>query len=764
MAGFGDCEDENNRPLCSVGTGSFSVQGFGLANNMMMAKVKEITFYIPAGDGWKGPYQVGIEILHKKVSMFYAYVQFTVAFKMQEEFKIGKIEFKISDLTVGIRFTYKRPPPGGPGLAMMFTGSFEFEATTVDVGIQFAVSPAPWNDFGMCFELKQLTLFEVINGFLKLFGAEPFPDEHLLDTLLGADSGISVKFEVCVAYSHVLFVDMDVECERGMEMMGELQLFTSSWELSAKAELPTAGGLATSGGEFGALKYKLLVRNPMQMVVGFIDLCINMFTGGKPGFVAKLIKKFIEMTFMVFSITKVECEVDTGKLTSASPHELLSFAIEMKLLGVRIGVSFPPDENSAVDAGALKKRGVLGLLALLSPSAIMAMFSFEVPSLADLGGSLMDEPLSANPSMECLDAYAPIITDAQGNEKPDDRRLRKMCLFTMESGGITMGFTAMFTSTYCHNASKPGMFMQMEVVLQNVQNKEGQTKVSLCTPTGKDKCDDDDKCSQDGHDQSNCAPKKVGDPVTATSTYDQTKWDPQAAGSGADQRETMVELDVTSLLKISVYDHMGWSEEDDGEECFWRKKNVLTLWKEYCMRLKGVAEFTTGLHRYAERMRRSSWNAEKYESWKQDLTSYLDLNLKLTIEFAEIETALEAARAGRRRGGTNKWSCQQTIDLAKLIDAGSTSSTPEGKRQERRKYVSEETGFPFDRCLHAHLPASIATSVVSAKKIHLMLHGDLSDKLIEWMNDQFPGFSDSMRCVSLRPHTSPRSRCASCRT
>lgn len=102
-----------------------------------------------------------------------ANVQFTVALDLGDNFKFTN--FKIEDVSFGVRFTYLRPPPGLPGPALMLTGSFVFEATTISVGLQMGCCRPDQilADAGMYFEVKKLTLFEVSDTLAFTGGQHP---------------------------------------------------------------------------------------------------------------------------------------------------------------------------------------------------------------------------------------------------------------------------------------------------------------------------------------------------------------------------------------------------------------------------------------------------------------------------------------------------------------------------------------------------------------------------------------------------------------
>lgn len=75
LPGFQSPDGTNGRPFASVGKGSFSIKGFRPLMQEKMAKVKDVTYYMPDGDDWKGPYKFGLEIIQARRGLFYAYVQ-----------------------------------------------------------------------------------------------------------------------------------------------------------------------------------------------------------------------------------------------------------------------------------------------------------------------------------------------------------------------------------------------------------------------------------------------------------------------------------------------------------------------------------------------------------------------------------------------------------------------------------------------------------------------------------------------------------------
>lgn len=154
----------------------------------------------------------------------------------------------------------------------------------------------------------------------------------------------------------------------------------------------------------------------MQIVAGFVQMIINKVTGGKPGALAKLIMKFIELSFKLFTIKKIDVEIDTN----ADEGLPLQFEIEMKLLGIEINIQMPP-ENEGLPLGSLSNNGILGLFMMLSPSALISMFNLELPTLKDLANGLMDDERTSNPSMECSKVDEP-------RPLPPPYRLLSACL------------------------------------------------------------------------------------------------------------------------------------------------------------------------------------------------------------------------------------------------------------------------------------------------------------------------------------------------
>ena len=84
--------------------------------------------------------------------------------------------------------------------------------------------------------------------------------------------GLSFKFDVCVAMSELTLPDLDVQCTKGFEFTGELSMWSSSWFMAGEAELLETEEAIAKGKAFGDIAYTAQIRNPMQMVAGFIEV------------------------------------------------------------------------------------------------------------------------------------------------------------------------------------------------------------------------------------------------------------------------------------------------------------------------------------------------------------------------------------------------------------------------------------------------------------------------------------------------------------
>ena len=288
--------------------------------------------------------------------LFYAYVQFVVQIGAGWTFA----NFALIDVTFGVRYTYKRPPPGLPGLAILATAGFKFEATIITVGLQLGCCRPDqvMADAGMYFELKKLTLFEVMNGFKKIFtGGKTISEDGVLYALFNP---VTIKIEVCVAMSEIKFVNLDAECSKGFEFSAELELWTTVWSLSAEAELPqnVFGGVTSGTFDTADITIGFECRRPNALVYGFIQQFIDKFTSGRPNMLVRLFTKFIKLWFKVFSIEKVAVEVTTDGLTEGTPIE---FDIQLKILGIFIQIKFPPEPGGSLDTSGISSRGVMGL-------------------------------------------------------------------------------------------------------------------------------------------------------------------------------------------------------------------------------------------------------------------------------------------------------------------------------------------------------------------------------------------------------------------
>ena len=233
---------------------------------------------------------------------------------------------------------------------------------------------------------------------------------------------------------------------------------------------------------------------------------------------------------------------------------------------------------------------------------------------------------------------------------------------------------------------------------------------------------------------------QIGEIETAISTYDQKLWDPQQSGHAQDKREKTVTLDVSDLVKVSVYDHMGWEADplDEAENPgFWCHTKVFRQdgYKiKRCMRLVGEAHFTTGMQRYSD-YRTSNGNAARYESWKEDLTSYVDLDLDLKLEFVQQR---------KEDKWKDHWVCTLTISLQDLVESYKYKFTQNGRYKNTLDYIKAQSNA-FYRCLEPKVARVTYNVIVRKIEMKLYANGDFGEKLIEWLNESFPGFSDSSR-------------------
>ena len=781
MPEIGDCESEYHRPFACVGKGSFMVKGFSPEETEMMAKVKGIVFYLPGSPmvedlnnpgtwypTWKGPFGTGLEVIHKRVGVLpttsYAYVQFVVAIPLPDKDKwVFGNDWVLTDVTFGVRYTYLVPTPGKltPGPAIIATAGLQMSKTTITVGIQLGCcrSDRILLDSGMYFEIKQISLFDIINGFASMFGWGEFGEDGLLHALF---SEVKAKFEVCMAYSEITFVDLDVQCRTGFEFSGELGLWGSTFVLEAKAAL--------EGKIVGAFEFVVSIRDPFLMIPSLIASVIETCTGGKPGLLGTIITTFLQVLFRAIQITRVEFKLDSGAADS-----LISFELEVMFLGIRTSIKWPSQDTGSVDHAAVGGGGFIGMLSKFSPVALMSIFNFELPdSLSDVLGEEMDNVITSNPSMECSDSY-PISMLRNGTEVRDPRRLRKKCLFKMAAGSVQLGLTTEITTTFCHEDA-PGAYFDVQVRAQRVQVDDGK-ELKLCTQVDPCEEDEDEEKERDAEE----AETEDGG-VGMMSSYDQKTWDPQASDAKTDRREQSATLEITDLVKVAVYDYMGWEDEpldDTQEQGFWVRKRIFKLGNYYhSMRLKGFAYFTTGLERHRHDLRDSPWNAHRYASWDRDLSAYLQMNLKMEIQFAEIrlgsvdieqeairlvneeglnhETAIERAVSMPPKY-TDVWKCPLTIDLSELLrhykEGEASENTQEtaytaggdilnGGDASVARYLDSKL-VPFNECLDGKVIGIMRRRVTDEIQEAFQENGNLAVKMVKWLTNEFPGFYES---------------------
>ena len=119
------------------------------------------------------------------------------------------------------------------------------------------------------------TRLQMLNGFVKMVTqGDGLEENGIASTFL---SPIEARFEVCIAVSVLKFTDLDVECARGFEFEAYLHLWGSEWFLRTEAHMNFLGGKMG----FGAAKVKMRIRHPMQMILGFIQSIIDVWTDGK---------------------------------------------------------------------------------------------------------------------------------------------------------------------------------------------------------------------------------------------------------------------------------------------------------------------------------------------------------------------------------------------------------------------------------------------------------------------------------------------------
>ena len=182
---------------------------------------------------WVGPFTVSLQAIYVSEGVpltvtSYRYIQFVTYF----EGGFNVFGLRISDLSVGIRYTFPNPlnpPPQGPaGFALLGTASFVwapgaegvqelagYSPLQFSVGLQVGV-PKPEADFGLFLRLEYITLYDIVAMLMSILRVEKWKEGWNPYALIpGVLKQISLEFRMCLApLTQVNFQNFQAKCTK----------------------------------------------------------------------------------------------------------------------------------------------------------------------------------------------------------------------------------------------------------------------------------------------------------------------------------------------------------------------------------------------------------------------------------------------------------------------------------------------------------------------------------------------------------------------